>query len=65
VGKPEGRRPLERPTMDGRIILNCILEKWDGGMVWRPLPHGVFLAREAETCSIEIIVCSIVRKVLN
>jgi hypothetical protein len=26
VGKPEGKRPLD---VDGRIILKCILEKWD------------------------------------
>jgi hypothetical protein len=31
VGKPEGRRPFERPGVDGRRILKWILEKWDGG----------------------------------
>ena len=31
VGKPEGRRPLGRPSVDGRIILKWILKKWDGG----------------------------------
>jgi hypothetical protein len=25
VGKPEGKRPLERPGVDGRIILRLIL----------------------------------------
>jgi len=27
VGKPEVKRPLGRPSIDGRIILKCILEK--------------------------------------
>jgi hypothetical protein len=30
VGKPEGRRPLGRPGLDGRIILRGILRKWEG-----------------------------------
>jgi hypothetical protein len=30
VGKPEGRRPLGRPRLDGRIILKLISKKWDG-----------------------------------
>ena len=32
MGKPEGRNHLEDPGIDGRIILKCILETWDGGM---------------------------------
>jgi len=32
VGKPEGKRPLERPRLDGRIILRLIFTKWEGGM---------------------------------
>jgi hypothetical protein len=32
MGKHEGRRPLERPSLDGRIILKFILKKWDGRM---------------------------------
>jgi hypothetical protein len=28
VGKPEGKRPLERP----RVMLKCIIHKWD--MEW-------------------------------
>ena len=24
----------ETPGVDGRLILKCILEKWDGGMAW-------------------------------
>jgi len=33
VGKPEGKRPLERPGIDGRIILRWIFRKQDVG-VW-------------------------------
>ena len=29
VGKPEGKRPLGRPRLDGRIILRWIFRKWD------------------------------------
>ena len=32
VGKPEGKRPLRRPGVDGRIILRWIFRKWDVGM---------------------------------
>jgi hypothetical protein len=32
VGKPEGRRPLGDPGVDGRIILEWILGKWDVGV---------------------------------
>ena len=32
MAKPEGRRPIL--GVDGGIILNCILKKWDGGMDW-------------------------------
>jgi hypothetical protein len=32
VGKPEGRRPLGRPRILGRIILKWIFGTWDGGM---------------------------------
>jgi hypothetical protein len=31
VGKPEGRRPLERPRIDGRIILIWIIDRLDWG----------------------------------
>jgi hypothetical protein len=31
VGKPEGKRYLEDPGMDGKIILRWIIRKWDGG----------------------------------
>jgi len=33
VGKPEGKRPLGIPRVDGRIILRWIFRKWDVG-VW-------------------------------
>jgi hypothetical protein len=33
VGKPEGKRPLGDPAVDGRIILRWIFRKWDVG-VW-------------------------------
>ena len=32
VGKPEGKRPLGDPDVDGRIILRWIFRKWKG---WR------------------------------
>jgi hypothetical protein len=31
VGKPEGKRPLGEPDVDGRIILSWIFRKWDVG----------------------------------
>jgi len=36
VGKPEGKRPLAIPVIDGRIILRWIFRKWDIG-VWTRL----------------------------
>jgi len=32
VGKPEGKRPLGFPVVDGRIILRWIFRKWDVGL---------------------------------
>ena len=32
VGKPEGKRPLGRPGIDGRKILGWIFSKWDVGL---------------------------------
>ena len=31
MGKPEGKRPLGRPGVDGRIILRWIFRKWKVG----------------------------------
>jgi hypothetical protein len=31
VKKPEGKRPLGDPGVDGRIIILWIFRKWDGG----------------------------------
>jgi len=31
VGKPEGKRTLGRPGLDGRIILRWIFSKWNMG----------------------------------
>jgi hypothetical protein len=33
VGKPEGRKPLGRPGVNGRIILKWIFERLGGGGV--------------------------------
>jgi hypothetical protein len=32
VGKPEGKRPLGEPGVDGRIILIWIFRKWNMGL---------------------------------
>jgi len=29
VGQPEGKRPLGRPGVDGRVILRWLFRKWD------------------------------------
>jgi hypothetical protein len=34
VGKPEGKRRLEDPDIDLRIILRRIFRKWDPGTDW-------------------------------
>jgi hypothetical protein len=42
VGKPEGKRPLGRPRLDGRIILKWIFRKLEGfvGTGWSWLTIG-------------------------
>ena len=32
VGRPEGKRPLGRPNVEGKITLKWMLKKWDGGL---------------------------------
>jgi hypothetical protein len=32
VGRPEGRKHLEDPGVDGKITLKSIFKKWDGVM---------------------------------
>jgi hypothetical protein len=32
--KPDGRKPKGIHIVDGRIILKCIFEKWNGGTDW-------------------------------
>ena len=34
VGKPEGKRSLGRPGVDGRIILRLIFRMWFRSMLW-------------------------------
>ena len=42
VGKPEEKRPLGDPDVDGRIILRCIFRKLEGvvGTGWNRLRIG-------------------------
>jgi hypothetical protein len=38
LGKPEGGGDhLVDPGVDGKVILKCVLEKWDGGHDWLEL----------------------------
>ena len=36
-GKPRERDHLKDPDLGGRIILNWILKKWEGGTNWNDL----------------------------
>ena len=48
VGKPEGKRPMGDPGIDGKIILRWIFMKWDVG-VWTGLSwHRI--GKVASTC---------------
>jgi hypothetical protein len=44
VGKPEEKKPFEKPKIDGRIILKWTFRKWDGGMDW------IDLAQDRDIC---------------
>jgi hypothetical protein len=39
VGKPEGKRPLGRPGLDGRMILKWTFWNWGGGLDLIDLPQ--------------------------
>jgi hypothetical protein len=44
VGKPEGKRPLSDPGLNGMIILKRIFRKWDWeaqtGLIWLRIRAG-------------------------
>jgi hypothetical protein len=40
VGKPEGKRLLGNPGLEGRIKLKWIFGKWDGDMGWIDLAQN-------------------------
>jgi len=40
VWKPEGKKPFDDLSVDGRIILRWIFRKWVGGMEWIDLAQG-------------------------
>jgi transposase len=42
VGQSKEKGPLGRPRLDGRIILNWILRKSDGGVDW------IYLAQDRD-----------------
>jgi hypothetical protein len=41
VGIPDGKRPLGRKDVDGRIILQRSFKKWNGGMDLFGLGQGM------------------------
>jgi hypothetical protein len=40
IGKLEGKRPLGKPRVDGKMILKWIFGKWNRGMDWIDMAPG-------------------------
>jgi len=41
MGKPEGKRPLGKPRLDGSIIFRWFLRKWNVGTDWIDLAQDM------------------------
>ena len=49
VEKPEGKRPLGKPGVDGRAIIKWIFKKWTGGLKRIDVVHNRDRWRPVET----------------